>query len=73
MPLRVIAVADLLERSLEEIADRHALADMDVAEGIHVHASGIPQIFMRARREAFPGRDPCDRSQPEPAPRGHET
>lgn len=55
MIVRVIVAHDFCERALEEIADGNALANVQIAESIHVHSFGFPQILPRAFRELLPG------------------
>jgi hypothetical protein len=47
----VIGLANLPQRCLEEIPDGDALADVEIAKGVDVHASRLPKVFVGAFRE----------------------
>ena len=53
----IIALADLLKRSLEDVPDRKALAHMQIPQGIDVHATRLAQVLVRASRQPLPGLD----------------
>jgi len=54
MSVGVILAHDFYKRALEEIADRYALADVQVAKRVYVHALRIPQLLPRAFGELRP-------------------
>jgi len=54
MTVRVVLAHDLCKRALEEIADRYALANVQVAERVYVHTLRIPQVLPRAFGELLP-------------------
>ena len=54
MAVGVILAHDFYKRALAEIADRYALADVQVTEGVYVHAPRISQILPRAFGELLP-------------------
>ncbi len=51
----MIGLTNLLERGLEEIAERDALADMQITERVEMDTPRLTQIFVRALIETLPG------------------
>lgn len=50
----IIPGHDFSKRSLEQVADRNPLADMQIAMGIHVHTLRMAQFFPLAFGELMP-------------------
>ena len=55
MLVRVEACDDFGQRTLEQIANGNALADVQVAKRVYVYALRMPQVLPGARRELLPG------------------
>ena len=54
MGVRIVLRADLAQRGAEEITQHDALAEVHVAERVHVHPAGIAQILTGTCREVCP-------------------
>ena len=55
----IVAFANLLERSLEQVANHNALADVDIAQWVKMDATRLTQIFMWTGIEFFPRMAGC--------------
>jgi len=54
MAVGIVALAQLLQRSVKDVPERYSLADVDVAERVDMDPTWGPEILVRALLVAFP-------------------
>jgi len=50
----IVVLANLLKRSLEQVANDNALADVEIAQRIEVDSTRLTQVFMRTAVKPIP-------------------